>query len=68
MPHYANVCDLVLSSGVRLGIFKGKDQTLNLIIDRPDSFQTVRLTHAEARAVAYRLLGSSDPYADAKGG
>lgn len=59
--------DQLLSSGARVGIYP-YDQGLWLIYETPDGFNKARLTHSEARRLAFMLLGSTDPYADTKEG
>jgi len=62
-----HLADQLLRSGTRVGVYP--DQTgIWLIYETRDAFNKARLTHDEARRLAFMLLGSSDPYTEAKEG
>lgn len=56
--------DFLTEKGIRVGVF-GNPDNLTLIIETSDSFQKVHLTHQEARRLAFKLMGNSDPYQEA---
>lgn len=64
----AKLADLdTTRSKLRIGV-QADDKGVVLYLDTPNGFWKAPLTHSEARWLAFRLMGSSDPYADAKEG
>lgn len=49
-------------SKLRIGV-QADHQGVTLYVDTPNGFWKAPLTHSEARWLAFRLMGSSDPFA-----
>lgn len=53
--------DFTTQTGIRLAVVPDR-KGLHLVVDRPECFTTVPVTHQEARRLAFMLMGASDPY------